>query len=202
MKNLAKIIFEILENNNSIEIITQKVKEIKIENFGEYYKKEHEKLKDKYPRIDFEINFEDDENTFMKIINDENFQENLKTPLEKLLYAILWKQGDLKKIKHIIQGIRDNEPKKAMVFHQFGKFLSSDNEPIIDQHTLRSFAYYKHKTEYYSITEITIKHLDFITEYKNFIQKLLQKIEGDKNEILFEIDRILFIFGRHIKKSK
>ena len=35
MKNLAKIIFEILENNNSIEIITQKVKEIKIENFGE-----------------------------------------------------------------------------------------------------------------------------------------------------------------------
>ena len=192
MENLAKIIFEILENNNSIEIITQKVKEIKIENFGEYYKKEHEKLKDKYPIIDFKLN---------KIENSKDFL-NPKTELEKFFYAVLWKQGDLIKLQNIIDGINKKDVKKGFVFHQFGKFLSSDNEPIIDQHTLRSFAYYKHKTEYYSITEITIKHLDFITEYKNFIQKLLQKIEGDKNEILFEIDRILFIFGRHIKKSK
>lgn len=192
MENLAKIIFEILENNNSIEIITQKVKEIKIENFGEYYKKEHEKLKDKYPIIDFKLN---------KIENSKDFL-NPKTELEKFFYAVLWKQGDLIKLQNIIDGINKKDVKKGFVFHQFGKFLSSDNEPIIDQHTLRSFAYYKHKTEYYSITEITIKHLDFITEYKNFIQKILQKIEGDKNEILFEIDRILFIFGRHIKKSK
>ena len=192
MKNLAKIIFEILENNNSIEIITQKVKEIKIENFGEYYKKEHEKLKDKYPIIDFKLN---------KIENSKDFL-NPKTELEKFFYAVLWKQGDLIKLQNIIDGINKKDVKKGFVFHQFGKFLSSDNEPIIDQHTLRSFAYYKHKTEYYSITEITIKHLDFITEYKNFIQKILQKIEGDKNEILFEIDRILFIFGRHIKNSK
>ena len=192
MENLAKIIFEILENNNSIEIITQKVKEIKIENFGEYYKKEHEKLKDKYPIIDFKLN---------KIENSKDFL-NPKTELEKFFYAVLWKQGDLIKLQNIIDGINKKDVKKGFVFHQFGKFLSSDNEPIIDQHTLRSFAYYKHKTEYYSITEITIKHLDFITEYKNFIQKLLQKIEGDKNEILFEIDRILFIFGRHIKNSK
>ena len=127
---------------------------------------------------------------------------NPKTELEKFFYAILWKQGDLIKLQNIIDGINKKDVKKGFVFHQFGKFLSSDNEPIIDQHTLRSFAYYKHKTEYYSITEITIKHLDFITEYKNFIQKLLQKIDGDKNEILFEIDRILFIFGRHIKNSK
>ena len=192
MENLAKIIFEILENNNSIEIITQKVKEIKIENFGEYYKKEHEKLKDKYPIIDFKLN---------KIENSKDFL-NPKTELEKFFYAVLWKQGDLIKLQNIIDGINKKDVKKGFVFHQFGKFLSSDNEPIIDQHTLRSFAYYKHKTEYYSITEITIKHLDFITEYKNFIQKLLQKIDGDKNEILFEIDRILFIFGRHIKNSK
>lgn len=192
MKNLAKIIFEILENNNSIEIITQKVKEIKIENFGEYYKKEHEKLKDKYPIIDFKLN---------KIENSKDFL-NPKTELEKFFYAVLWKQGDLIKLQNIIDGINKKDVKKGFVFHQFGKFLSSDNEPIIDQHTLRSFAYYKHKTEYYSITEITIKHLDFITEYKNFIQKTLQKIEGDKNQILFEIDRILFIFGRYIKNSK
>jgi len=192
MENLAKIIFEILENNNSIEIITQKVKEIKIENFGEYYKKEHEKLKDKYTIIDFKLN---------KIENSKDFL-NPKTELEKFFYAVLWKQGDLIKLQNIIDGINKKDVKKGFVFHQFGKFLSSDNEPIIDQHTLRSFAYYKHKTEYYSITEITIKHLDFITEYKNFIQKILQKIEGDKNEILFEIDRILFIFGRHIKNSK
>ncbi len=192
MKNLAKIIFEILENNNSIEIITQKVKEIKIENFGEYYKKEHEKLKDKYPIIDFKLN---------KIENSKDFL-NPKTELEKFFYAVLWKQGDLIKLQNIIDGINKKDVKKGFVFQQFGKFLSSDNEPIIDQHTLRSFAYYKNKTEYYSITEITIKHLDFITEYKNFIQKTLQKIEGDKNQILFEIDRILFIFGRYIKNSK
>ena len=189
MENLAKIIFEILENNNSIEIITQKVKEIKIENFGEYYKKEHEKLKDKYPIIDFKLN---------KIENSKDFL-NPKTELEKFFYAVLWKQGDLIKLQNIIDGINKKDVKKGFVFHQFGKFLSSETEPIIDQHTLRSFAYFKNKTEYYSITELTIKHKDFITEYKKFIQDSLKKIEGNNNEILFEIDRILFILGRYIK---
>ena len=191
MKNLAKIIFEILENNNSIEIITQKVKEIKIENFGEYYKKEHEKLKDKYPIIDFKLN---------KIENSKDFL-NPKTELEKFFYAVLWKQGDLIKLQNIIDGINKKDVKKGFVFHQFGKFLSSETEPIIDQHTLRSFAYFKNKTEYYSITELTIKHKDFITEYKKFIQDSLKKIEGNKNEILFEIDRVLFILGRFLKEK-
>lgn len=201
MENLVKIVFEIIENNNSLKIITQKVGEIKVNNFGEHYKNEHKKLKKKYPKIDFKIDFKKDETTFKKIIQDENFQVNLKTPLEKLFYAILWKQGDLTKIKHILKGIKDDEPHNAFVFHQFGRFLSIENEPIIDQHTLRSFAYFKNENQFYSISEINKSHLDLIESYKCFIQEKLEHIEGDKNEILFEIDRILFILGRLLKEN-
>ena len=191
MENLVKIIIEIIENNNSIEIITQKVKEIKDQNFGEHYEKEYVKLKEKYPNIDFKLN---------KIENSKDFLKP-ETDLERFFYAVLWKQGDLIKLENIINGINGLDTEKGFVFHQFGKFLSSDNEPIIDQHSLRSFAYFKNKTEYYSITELTIKHKDFITEYKKIIQDSLKKIEGNKNEILFEIDRVLFILGRFLKEK-
>jgi hypothetical protein len=54
-----------------------------------------------------------------------------------------WKNNDLKKLKHIIEGIKDeNEYKKTgIVFYQFGKHLRNIGEPIIDQHVLRAFQF-------------------------------------------------------------
>ena len=85
------------------------------------------------PKIEFSIKKSEIQNLIdNKIVdNDHNFTTAIKSkltdPVTKLLYAIAWKNGDLKKIKHIIKGILDNEkdnnaPTKALVFYQFGKY--------------------------------------------------------------------------------
>ena len=84
----------------------------------------------------------------MGSINDENdiVIRSDANPLEKLLYAIVWKNGDLLKLRHVIHGIVDSDVgrkgKNGVVFYQFGKHLSKLGKPIIDQHVLRAFAVY------------------------------------------------------------
>ena len=197
MENLVKKVFDILENNLSIN---EKIVEIEnFGNFGDYFKNESEKLDKKYPMIDFEINFEDDEIIFSKIVNEENFQEDLKTPLEKLFYSIVWKQGDLTKIKHILKGIKNESPENAFVFHQFGKFLNDKKQPIIDQHVLRAFDYYKKDFEFQKISEVSKKHENLIREYKNWILETFKTQEiYDYKFLLYKVDRILFLLGKFI----
>jgi hypothetical protein len=63
-------------------------------------------------------------------------------PLTKLLYAVLWKNGDLAKVKHVVKGILDkrDESDNSIIFYQFGRHLSEKkSEPIVDQHVLRAF---------------------------------------------------------------
>lgn len=201
MENLVKIIFEILENNLTID---EKIVMIEnIQSFGDFYKKESEKLEKKYPMIDFDIDFKENDITILKIIQEENFQNNLKTPLEKLFYAILWKQGDLTKIKHIIKGMKGDKVESALIFHQFGKFLSNKNEPIIDQHVLRAFTFFDKEFEKYrNISEVTVVHQDLIQSYKNWILKTFEIKENKDNKVqLYKVDRILFLLGKFIKKT-
>jgi hypothetical protein len=55
---------------------------------------------------------------------------------------MVWKNGDLKKLKHIANGIADAKETSdnyndAPVFYQFGKYLTDkENHPIIDQHVI------------------------------------------------------------------
>ncbi|ALJ00795.1 hypothetical protein [Rufibacter tibetensis] len=91
---------------------------------------------DLYPPIQFRITDKEiktlkDEgilnadNTFKK-----NLPENILNPVTKLLYAIAWKNGDLKKVKHIVDGILEckeddkSNREAGVVFYQFGKHLS------------------------------------------------------------------------------
>jgi hypothetical protein len=68
-----------------------------------------------YPKIEFTISKEDIE-ILMEcgLINnsDNSFTSNITSklidPLAKLLYALAWKNGDLKKVKHIIRGIKES----------------------------------------------------------------------------------------------
>jgi|JI10StandDraft_1071094.scaffolds.fasta_scaffold51423_1 hypothetical protein len=103
---------------------------------------------EKYPPLSFNISKDDiDELTERKSLGDWNNipLTNLidgATTLEKLLLAMIWKQGDLMKVKHIVDGIRNvnQDGKSGQVFRQFGRFLNDpENEPIIDQHVLRAF---------------------------------------------------------------
>jgi|694.fasta_scaffold35052_7 hypothetical protein len=111
----------------------------------------------RYPQLKFSITADD-----IKSLKGAKFLEEdgslslncaneniLKTPLEKLLFSVLWKNGDLGKEKHITDGIignRDNvrvTDEKGLVFYYFGKHLNQKINPIIDQHVIRAFMLYK-----------------------------------------------------------
>src|SRR4051812_16021883 len=85
----------------------------------------HEKfwMKDgTYHKIEFKITKEEIQE--LKKLNAISEKNHLVAPkgsnaLIKLLYAVLWKRGDLKKVKHVIEGILSevsDEPRKSLVF--------------------------------------------------------------------------------------
>lgn len=66
--------------------------------------------------------------------------------LEKLLLALIWKNGDLAKIHHIVLGIKGEPAENGrLVFHAFGSHLAKPTEnPIIDQHVIRAYQLLKY----------------------------------------------------------
>jgi hypothetical protein len=132
-------------------------------------------------------------------------------PLSKLLYAMAWKNGDLKKIKHIIKGVLNEEdPTEALVFQQFGRYLKLDSkEPIIDQHVIRAFAVYKLEAkseqeiqELRKINSINKKHESFISSYKEWLKsEELKESLRNLHDYSYYIDKLLFAAGKTIKIS-
>ncbi|MCL2069639.1 MAG: hypothetical protein FWH19_01460 [Treponema sp.] len=158
------------------------------------------KNKERYPDIEFDISI-DEINDLKKtgIITENNIfdlylsKNKQLTSLEKLLYSMLWKQGDLKKEKHIILGIYNIDT--GTVFNQFGKYLRDKNNLIIDQHVIRSFIYF-------TINEIEIdikaEHFTRFSDlYVNWI-KSNALLNSNKNLI----DELLFSLGQKLKKEE
>ena len=185
----------------------------------------------KYPKINFTIS-----NDELKKLSEIGYLANSKlnvnsidfekeSTLVKLLYSILWKNGDLGKEKHIICGI-NNESKgdnKAIVFYHFGKYLADSlrSKPIIDQHTLRAFGVYlcvtnqiqkvekkirnnKSKiiltTEYYlKLNTASFREIPLVDEYEEWIKSHHLNIEDD---FVYNLDLVLFALGKTIKYKK
>lgn len=175
---------------------------------------------DSYPKIEFSINQKEIQSLIDKKIIDENLNfteyiaSNLKDPLAKILYATVWKNGDLKKVKHIIKGIIDSENEisdqnEALVFYQFGKYLTkTQGQPIIDQHVIRSFAIFsssdKISIEKLRKLEVLNKtHKKLINEYKLWLTSdhLKQELRNENNYTYY-IDKLLFATGKTIKFQK
>jgi len=176
---------------------------------------------DSYPQIKFKIDKSDIDELIIKDIIDKttlNFKkditEKLTDPLTKLLYSTVWKNGDIKKIKHIIKGITEvndnsNEQDDALVFYQFGKYLTkTPGQPIIDQHVLRAFAVYK-STDDNNIETLqkleTLKntHKTIINDYINWLQSDELTIELKAiSDYTYFIDKLLFATGKTIKFVK
>ncbi len=169
MLNIIKKVFNSINNNDWNEL--QNFYNELIEN--PLFKKNAIPLKD----IDFTINKEDLQS--IKTFIQNNFSSNDGsykkqngedwTPLEKLFFSVLWKNNQVTRFKHLIDGIKnelersekmnntpneyngDNIPgadndyfESNFVFKQFGRFLVNPNcIPIVDQHVLRAFLYYK-----------------------------------------------------------
>jgi len=155
----------------------------------------------KYPYLEFSITSEEiNELKKIGIITKENqFSQDLSknidlTPLEKILYSIIWKQGDLKKEKHIISGILGIDTER-MVFNQFGKHLRDKYEPIIDQNVIRSYIYF---TTGKIINDINEKHFKLYSN--NYIDWIKKNDLFNSNQLI--IDELLFSYGKKIKPKK
>jgi hypothetical protein len=168
----------------------------------------------KYPNL--KINISTNDITKLKksnILSDENkilpLTDSLDlSPLEKLLYSVLWKNGDLGKEKHIVEGVLaseddDNSSKeRGLVFYQYGKHLAKREEPIVDQHTIRAFLLFKNiESEDSEITKIrkkdTLKN-DELLNFRIWIKS--SEIGGIDNQ--FHIDKVLFSLGKAVKITK
>ena len=140
----------------------------------------------KYPNLGYTISNDDIKELKKegKLDNKGFFSENISelklTSLEKILYSIIWKNGDIRKEYHIVDGIdsignnqyEDNRS-NGLVFYQFGRHLAEPKEPIIDQHVLRAFAIFRCESdEIQKIREKgTTKKSDIgmINVYKNWL---------------------------------
>jgi len=141
-KDLLLEIFDLIEKSRTIKDLDS-IKEV----LGERIHKKFILNDDNYPKMNFEISKDDIEE--IDLNSEQSFADiissNIKTPLEKLFYAVAWKQGDINKYKHIIKGIKESKLEEsnqtqALTFFQFGKYLGDrKNQPIIDQHVIRGY---------------------------------------------------------------
>ncbi len=167
-----------------------------------------------YPRLKFKITKQEIEELKEKgIITADNLLADLSNadPLTKLLYSVSWKNGDLKKVKHIIEGIvsgQQDEKENGLVFYQFGKYLTKKpGEPIIDQHVLRAFGAYKANGDKEKLDSlkrlslITKKEKELIDQYKLWLRTDLTKELRDNDNYSYHVDKVLFAVGKSIKEK-
>lgn len=135
------------------------------------------------------------------------------TALEKLLYSVLWKNGDLGKERHIVEGIYGNaqDQKSGIVFYEFGGYLQGRNTFIMDQHTLRCFAVaacdesddqLNQARRLELINGKNDQHQSWMSAYKEFYERLEQRMPGSAADYLYEVDRLFFGAGKLIKLTK
>ena len=170
-----------------------------------------------YPKIEFSISISEIQSLLENELIDrdlklaKNISSKINDPLSKLLYAIVWKNGDLKKIRHIIKGILNSESEnddqeEALVFYQFGKYLTKiPGQPIIDQHVIRAFAVYNSKDisrmkSLRQIQKLDKDHNDFIKWYKEWlVSDALTTELRRETDYSYHIDKLLFATGKTIK---
>ena len=173
---------------------------------------------DGYPKIEFSIKQHEIQTLLdSKILETDlsfsaDITSKLTDQLTKLLYATSWKNGDLKKVKHIIKGILAAEEKndyqnEALVFYQFGKYLTkAPGQPIIDQHVIRAFAIYistdiLQTTTLRKLEILDKRHKRIIQQYKDWLtsDELTNELKKAK-DYTYHIDKLLFATGKTIKK--
>ena len=167
-----------------------------------------------YPRLKFKITKEEIEELKERgVITTDNLLADLSNadPLTKLLYSVSWKNGDLKKVKHIIEGIvsgQQDEKENGLVFYQFGKYLTKKpGEPIIDQHVLRAFGVYKANGDkekidrFKRLSLITKKEKELIDQYKLWLRTNLTKELRDNDNYSYHVDKVLFAVGKSINEK-
>jgi len=171
--------------------------------------------RNKYPELQLKLTDNDISSLMTKVGNDlrlhMDLSAKLETPLEKLLYALVWKNGDLQKVAHIIKGAADVRPTSltngpGQVFRQFGRHLADRSESIVDQHVLRAFELYEQVNDPDSARVKSIRkkinwdnNVDCIERYKRWLCVHFKKRQDAESGYVVNIDRVLFALGRAVK---
>ena len=206
-KALVDEVFEKITNAENINLIKELIYDERI--------KKNWMSTDNYPKITFKITPQDINNLKNEGKLTDDLPSKLDDPLSKILYALAWKNGDLPKIKHILRGINDaysdDKPnEEAVVFHQFGKYLTKrSGEPIIDQHVIRAFALYKAEKskdkelgKWRKLNELNKAHVNLIAEYKKWLVDNIDHSWKANEDYTYHIDLVLFALGKTIKDQK
>ncbi len=184
--------------------------------------------KKKYPKelIHYLRNMNDeDKMSFKKKCANNTKKENLNvekkhlnSSVSKLLYLMVWKQGSLDKFDQIAEGLNSekeltvaySKKNKPFVFFQFGRHIMF-NEPIVDQHSIRSFAAliqlkkieikaFQNKIIQFKDIKtslLTNVHKELIVEYVKWVQSItMQRDEMD------QIDDLMYGLGKYLKTVK
>jgi len=205
--DLIKAQFQELEKLDSIEKLDSYIENNDIEiNIDAFYTK--------YPVVDFRLSeAEISELKSKKIINADHtldLQNFPNDPLAKLLAAVMWKNGDIYKIQHLVDGITGMEgdrTKYSLILKQYGASLASEQEPIVDQHVLRAFEIYRLKdVSFMKVEKIRRKSVykskdrPLMDDYKVWLKKVILKVpDSDKLVFKEKLDKILFLLGKHVK---
>lgn len=205
MKNLT-LAFEKLKHSETINDVNKILDDLNID--AKY------RMKDTlYPQLKFKITRQEINDLISKkVITEEYLINNISDadPLTKLLYSILWKNGDLLKAKHVVEGILSeeeyHEKDNGLVFYQFGKYLTKkEGEPIVDQHVLRAYGIYIAKGDevkierFKRLSVITKEDKNLITQYKSWLQNDLKQELRNKEDYTYHVDKVLFALGKSLK---
>lgn len=213
-KKVTKEVFRLIESAETIDDISIEVFRKMSKLIKENLKKDFDRKQ--YRKIDFYITKKEIDQLKSKNIltkeSDGKYYINFKSedPLTKLLYSLAWKQGDLLKIRQIVNGIYSDEDtlekESSIVFKQFGKYLSSDNQPIIDQHVVRAFLFFNEPLEKNLKFEVNNSPSKEQLMYSNQYIVYLRSLQASKNiqsrELFTSIDEVLFLLGKFLKEWK
>jgi hypothetical protein len=157
---------------------------------------------------------------FKHVFNENNQRleinkSHLDSSFSKLLYLMVWKQGDLDKFNRIVEGLQSS-PKleeayenvsKAFVFFQLGRHIIFD-EPIVDQHSIRAFVALIENKHIKNVRPIDVKsdniknslyskkHKDLIKAYIDWWAKKSKDIKDEDQHLL---DNLMYSLGKYLK---
>ena len=217
MTALKKQIIEIftqIKNAKSIE----ELKSIQNQDQYAYLKDKNFNIPEsKYPRLVISLTTKDIESLKEKNFLDKDgflcksiAESDSLSSLEKLLYSILWKSGDLVKVKekHIHDGVVGrNDKKDALVFYYFGNHLADKSNPIIDQHVIRAWKSFQAANDESQNFEEKLSSKDVTPRDKEACEDYI-KWQNDcplkdvkPNEFTYYVDRLLFALGKYLKSQ-
>lgn len=171
----------------------------------------------KYPRLPSDEQFDCahmagliDETGYLKSDALELLTDN---PLAQLLYAVIWKNGDLNKFGPIKKGLLDENKdqlkkveNQSYVFYQFGRHLKDNAQPIVDQHTVRAVMLLDKLLKKRCSSDLSVEQIRALKKpnkarYEYMLCWVERNLAGQCIETRVLLDRILFMYGKLAAKT-